>query len=269
MENNADKIDANEQLWDSRVAGHVASPFYDVPGFLAGKCTLMAPELEGLPDVRGKSLLHLQCHFGLDTLSWARRGAQVTGMDISGAAIRQARELAEQIGVEANFVQSSLYDLPEHLDGQFDIVFTSYGALLWLPDLDRWADVVKRYLKPGGQFCIAEFHPTWHTLDWNTLESTYPYFNAGHAFEEETPAESYAGAAQAAGMKEYFWCHSISEMLQPLLDRGLRIEQFKEYSYSAYDCFPNLKEVRPGQFVPAAVAEGRLPMMLMVAGRMG
>ena len=260
---------ANEQLWDSRVAGHVASPFYDVPGFLEGNCTLMPPELEGLPDVRGKSLLHLQCHFGLDTLSWARRGAQVTGMDISGAAIAQARALAEQIGVEATFVQSSLYDLPEHLDGQFDIVFTSYGALLWLPDLTRWADIVKRYLKPGGQFCIAEFHPSWHTLDWHTLQRTYPYFNAGHPFEEVPAATSYAGATETEGMKEYFWCHSLSEMLQPLLDRGLRITQFKEYSYSAYNCFPNLKEVRPGQYVPAAVVEGMLPMMIMVAGLMG
>ncbi len=261
------QIEANKKLWDSRLEGHVASAFYDVPGFVAGNCTLMAPELEGLGDVAGKTMLHLQCHFGMDTLSWARRGAQVTGMDISGAAISKARELAVQIGVEATFVECAVYDLPDHLDGQFDIVFTSYGALLWLPDMQLWADIVKRYLKPGGRFCLAEFHPNWHGLDWNSLAMTYPYFNPGHAFEENA-ASSYTGTAQAVELKEYFWSHGISEVLQPLLDRGLRLEKFKEYSYSAYNAFPNLKEVRPGQWVHETLAEGMVPMMWMIAGRM-
>jgi SAM-dependent methyltransferase len=261
------KIAANKALWDSRVAGHVASAFYDVPAFLAGKCSLMPAELEALGDVRGRSLLHLQCHFGMDTLSWARRGATVTGMDISGAAIAQARELATQIGVAATFVESSVQDLPAHLDGQFDIVFSSYGALLWLPDLEEWADIVCRYLKPGGQFCLAEFHPSWHSLDWHSLQLTYPYFNRGEAFEE-TAVTSYAGTAEVPGLKEYFWCHSLGEIMQPLIDRGLRIERFQEYPYSYYNCFPDMVEVRPGQFVPQKLQEGTVPMMYVLAGRM-
>jgi 2-polyprenyl-3-methyl-5-hydroxy-6-metoxy-1,4-benzoquinol methylase len=258
-----DKIAVNQKLWDSRVAGHAASTFYDVPGFLAGKCMLMPAELEALGNVEGKSLLHLQCHFGLDTLSWARRGARVTGMDFSGAAIAKARSLATEAGLEATFVEASVYDLPAHLIGQFDIVFTSYGTITWLPDLERWADVVNHFLKPGGKFCIAEVHPQWYSLNWETYQIDYPYFNTGEAFEEEATT-SYAGTAQDTHMKEYFWCHSLSEIIQPLLDRGLMIQQFREYPYCYYNCFPNLQEVRPGQYVPKGLAEGKVPMMFML-----
>lgn len=260
-----EKFAANQLLWDARVAGHMASTFYDVPSFLAGKCSLMTAELAAMGEVKDKTLLHLQCHFGMDTLSWARRGAKVTGMDISTAAINQAQELAAQLEIDASFVACSVYDLPQHLDGKFDIVFTSYGALIWLPDLQQWADIVARYLKPGGRLCIAEFHPSWYSLDWDTYKITYPYFNTGEAFEE-TPSTSYAGAAEGDGVKEYFWCHSLSEIIQPLIDRGLQIDHFKEYPFSSYDAFQNLKEVRPGEWIPETMPEGHVPMMFGLGG---
>lgn len=255
-----DKIAANKALWDARVEGHVASAFYDVAGFLAGNCTLMPAELELLGDVRGLSLLHLQCHFGLDTLSWARRGAVATGMDFSGVAMVQARELARQAGLSATFVESTVEDLPQRLAGEFDIVFTSYGALTWLPELATWASVVQRFLKPGGRLCIAEFHPSWYSLDWETYRITYPYFNPGEGIEE-TVTNSYAGTPEGEGMREYFWCHSLAEILQPLIGSGLVVRHFQEYPYSYYNCFPGLVEARPGHWVPNGLEEGRVPLM--------
>jgi ubiquinone/menaquinone biosynthesis C-methylase UbiE len=267
MENGVqDKIDQNKALWDGRVASHVASAFYDVPGFLAGKCSLNPAEVEALGDVRGKTLLHLQCHFGLDTLSWARRGAIVTGMDFSGAAIVKARELAVEAGLKADFVEADVYGLADVLAGQFDIVFTSYGALTWLPDMERWADVVRRFLKPGGRVCVAEVHPHWYGLNWETYQLEYPYFNAGAPFEEK-PSGSYASpGGTAEAQSEFFWCHALSEIIRPLLQRGIRILDFREFPYSYYNCFPNLMEARPGQWVPKGLEEGKVPMMFLLLG---
>jgi 2-polyprenyl-3-methyl-5-hydroxy-6-metoxy-1,4-benzoquinol methylase len=265
--NDQDKIEENKRLWDARVKGHVASSFYDVPGFLAGNCALKRPELEALGDVNGQSMLHLQCHFGLDTLSWARRGAIVTGMDFSGKAIGQARALANEAGLQAAFVESSVYELPDKLSGQFDIVFVSYGALLWLPDLSRWADVVCHYLKPGGRLCIAEFHPHWYGLNWDTYKIEFPYFNSGEAYEE-VATTSYAGTDEYAGMREFFWSHSLSEIIQPLLQRGIQILHFQEFPFSPYNAFPNMVEVRPGEWIPQSFAEGMIPMMFSLLGQM-
>ncbi len=136
----------NKELWNELTAIHAGSEFYDVDGFKRGKCSLSSIELEELGDVSGKSLLHLQCHFGLDTLSWARLGARVTGVDFSDKAIDLARSLSRDLKIEADFVQSDIYDLPDNLDGEFDIVFTSGGVLPWLPDLKRWAEIITHFL---------------------------------------------------------------------------------------------------------------------------
>ena len=154
---------------------------YDVESFKAGKLSLHPLELEEVGDVSGKSLLHLQCHFGKDTLSWARLGATVTGADFSDEAIGYARELSKEIGVPATFVLSDILDLPNALTGQFDIVFTSFGAIYWLPDIWKWGQVVGHFLKPGGTFYIAEMHPTAYifenTKEDHELRVTYPLFN--------------------------------------------------------------------------------------------
>ena len=142
------RIALNRANWNERTRVHAGSDFYDVAGFKDGRITLNEFERAGVGDVRGKSFLHLQCHFGLDTLSWARLGANATGVDISDDAIGLARKLNDEVGLDAKFVRSDIYDLPQVLDGEFDIVYTAMGVLAWLPDLAAWAEVVARYLKP-------------------------------------------------------------------------------------------------------------------------
>jgi 2-polyprenyl-3-methyl-5-hydroxy-6-metoxy-1,4-benzoquinol methylase len=152
-------LKANQKLWNEWTTEHENSPFYDLDGFKAGRERLRSIELEEVDDVRGKSLLHLQCHFGMDALAWARHGAIVTGVDLSNDSITLAQSLSKELNIPANFVCSDVLTLPDHLQGQFDIVFTSYGILHWLRDLKRWAQVIAHFLKPGGFFYIVEDHP--------------------------------------------------------------------------------------------------------------
>ncbi|MFK7807768.1 MAG: class I SAM-dependent methyltransferase, partial [Saprospiraceae bacterium] len=143
-----DYFDSNEKLWDQKTPIHLKAEFYDMKGFLAGNTSLRKPELDDLPEdfIKGKSMLHLQCHFGQDSLSFARMGAKVTGIDLSGEAINSAKKLNDQLGLDAQFVKSNVYDLKENLgDQQFDIIFTSYGSITWLPDLQKWAALIESY----------------------------------------------------------------------------------------------------------------------------
>jgi SAM-dependent methyltransferase len=151
-----DCLAANKALWEERTAIHQTSSFCNLEGFKRGGSRLRTYEVG---EVTGKSLLHLQCHFGIDTLSWARLGARVTGADFSDRAIELARSLATELALDATFVRADLYDLPAVLDGQFDVVYTSHGVLGWLPDLERWAGVVAHFLRPGGVFYLTEIHP--------------------------------------------------------------------------------------------------------------
>ena len=155
----------NKESWNRRTESHYDSDFYDNKNFIKGKNSLNDIELDILGDVSGKSILHLQCHFGQDTISFTRMGAKATGVDLSDKAIEKAKELAEITGSDADFVCSDIYELPNVLEGKFDIVFTSYGTIGWLPNLDKWAKVIKHFIKPGGQFLIADFHPTLWMFD--------------------------------------------------------------------------------------------------------
>jgi len=155
----ADYYDTNKARWNELVGLHAKSEEYDLEGFIAGRNSLHRVELDILGDIAGKSLLHLQCHFGLDTLSWARLGAKVTGVDFSESAIELARQIAARIGVDAEFICSNVYDLPEVHEGEYDIVFTSVGVLCWLQDIRGWGRIIARYLKPGGVFLLVESHP--------------------------------------------------------------------------------------------------------------
>lgn len=172
---------ANQRLWDAWTAVHAAGEFYDLAGFREGGIRIRPYEIAALGDVTGKSLLHLQCHFGLDTLSWARLGAIVTGVDFSPAAIRLARELAADIGItDARFIESNVYQLPVRLADAFDIVYTSRGVLGWLPDIRGWARVVARFVRPGGRFYISEAHPVIQVFESEgvgprELRLQYPY----------------------------------------------------------------------------------------------
>jgi len=236
----------NQLAWDAKTAHHVASDFYDMPGFLAGKNTLNQIELELLGDVRGKTVLHLQCHFGQDTLSFSRMGAIATGVDFSEAAVDKGRELAAQLGLDTKFICCDVYSLPDVLNQQFDIVFTSYGTIGWLPDVDKWAAVVSKFLKPDGKFVFAEFHPVIWMFDNDFTKVTYNYFKDEAIIEEETG--TYAEKEADLRNETISWNHSISEVLGGLLNHGLTLEKFNEYDYSPYSCFSHLEEFEPGKF---------------------
>ena len=234
------RIETNRTNWNDRTAIHAASEFYDVAGFKAGSITLKSIEREEVGPVSGKSLLHLQCHFGLDTMSWARLGAQATGVDFSDDAIELARALNAEVGADARFICSDVFKLPDVLTEEFDIVFTSYGVLCWLPDLDRWADVVFRYLKPGGTFYIVELHPVLQTLESTASGETrpfYSYFRDELFFAGDEP--SYAGEGIIES-PQYEWQHSLGEIVTVLARAGLTIEFLHEFSYCCYQALPTM-----------------------------
>jgi len=233
---------ANRDLWNMWAKVNLASELYDVEGFVAGRGRdLDAISLAGPGDVSGKSLLHLQCHFGMDTIRWARHGAIVTGADFSEEAIAAARALAARMGVAATFVHSDLYELPSRLTGRFDVVFTSHGVLGWLPDLERWARVIAHFLAPGGIFYIVEVHPVVllfnDRLKAPDLRLLYPYFHGPEPFREENSG-SYAARDATFTSVEHVWLHKLSDIVGALLRAGLRIESLEEYPFLAWQFFP-------------------------------
>jgi 2-polyprenyl-3-methyl-5-hydroxy-6-metoxy-1,4-benzoquinol methylase len=251
-------FEANKELWNRRTTVHKDSSFYDLEGFLRGKSVLTAIETSELGEVKGKSMLHLQCHFGMDSLDWARRGAKVTGMDLSDTAIDEARKLNNELGLDAKFICCNLYDLEKNLDEQFDIVFTSYGVIGWLPDLEEWARIAARYLKPGGIFYIAEFHPVVWMFDEEFTHVKYYYENKELI---EIDAEgTYTDRDAPISGKEYSWNHSISEVLNALMAAGLKLEMFNEHMYSPYPCFRNIVQGQDGNWRVKGM-EGKIPMV--------
>ena len=260
-------LTANQTLWNQWTPFHVRAPFYNVEGFKAGREKLDPIVLAGVGDVRGKSLLHLQCHFGLDTLSWARRGATVTGADFSAEAVTAARILATEVGLGATFVHSNLYELPQHLAGQFDIVFTSHGVLSWLPDLAGWARVIAHFLKPGGLFFIVEAHPVVYMFD-NERQDTalrlrYPYFPQLTPLQEEEQGSYAVPDAPVQGVA-YYWFHSLAEIFGALLGAGLRLTSFAEYPFLAWAYFPWMERRADGWWhLPPGTAE--LPLMFSLS----
>lgn len=256
---------SNKALWNKRTSIHKNSDFYDLEGFRKGKNVLNEIELKELGDVSGKSMLHLQCHFGLDSLSWSRLGAKVTGVDFSDKAIEIAAELNEELRFDTRFICSNIYDLKQKLDQQFDIVFTSYGTIGWLPDLDRWANIIRHFLKPGGTFYIAEFHPVIWMFDDDFSKLTYSYFNSG-VIEIEQEG-TYANKNAKLKQKEYSWNHSIGSVVNALIKHGLSIQSLNEFNYSPYDCFSNtIKNEEDNFFIKGY--EGVLPMVYSIKAEM-
>jgi len=264
-------FDANRRLWDGLTRLHRDSAFYDVAGFKAGGTSLREVELAEMGDVAGKSLLHLQCHFGLDTLSWARRGARVVGVDLSETAIAEARGLSEELSIPAEFIACNVYDLPERLDRRFDLVYTSYGVIRWLPDLARWARLVARFLKPGGVFYMVEFHPLASMLD-DHGRMAHAYFHE-HAPERWEESGSYAAPDAEFRHESYEWAHSLGETVSALLDAGLKLDMLREHPFSAYDCFPNLVRQSPQRWTfqspdwPGPGAPPAAPLMFSLRAR--
>ena len=251
-------FDENKTLWNHRTMVHKDSSFYDVPSFMKGSSSLKEIEVRELGNVQGKKILHLQCHFGMDTLSLARMGAHVTGVDLSDAAINEAKRLNDQLSLDAKFVCCNIYDLKDHLDGQFDIVFTSYGVIGWLPDLGKWGEIIDHFLKPGGFFYMAEFHPVVWMLDEDFKEIKYYYHN--HEMIDIDAHGTYTDRDANINGKEYSWNHSISEVLNALLSYRLQLQFFNEYSYSPYPCFNNVVHGQDGNWRVKGL-EDKIPMV--------
>lgn len=239
-------IEINRQSWNSRIETHIKSEFYDLDSFLKGRSSLNDIELNLLGDIKGKSILHLQCHFGQDTISLSRLGAEVTGVDFSDKAIESARQIAKETGSNAKFICCDIYDLPNHLDEKFDIVFTSYGTIGWLPDLDKWAKVIADFLKPNGLFVFVEFHPVVWMFDDDFEKIGYSYFNTGAIVETENG--TYADKHADLSLSYVAWNHGISEVLNSLIKNRLEIKSFDEFDYSPYNCFNKTIEFEPNKF---------------------
>jgi len=230
---------ANLRLWDAWTRIHENSAFYDVEGFRAGGTSLLPLELEELGPLvhEGTTLLHLQCHFGLDTLSWARRGARVVGLDFSGEAVSLARRLAAETGLDgrAEFVCADVYDAGAHLGARtFDVVFVSWGAIEWLPDLDAWARVVARHLRPDGTLYVAEIHPFASSLDevpgTHDVQVKYRLLPAPERPYVDPVEGSYAErTADTEGLVAWGWEHNFSEIIGALTDAGLRLQHLHEF----------------------------------------
>lgn len=238
--------EANRARWDESVAIHVASESYDLDGFLRGEKPLSPVELAEVGDVSGKTLLHLQCHFGMDTLNWARLGATVTGLDFSEPAIEQARTLAHQVGIAgARFVQGNVYEAAQLLDQQFDIVYTGIGALCWLPRIREWARIAAGLVRPGGFLYVYDGHPMWGTLDDERTDGqmivSYPYFET-HSPSEWTNEYTYTDGPALQNQRTFQWNHGLGETVTAVIDAGLRLDFLHEHRTVHWKALPQMTE---------------------------
>lgn len=264
-----ERIEINRRNWNERTPIHASSDMYDVESFKAGKITLTDIEIAELGPVEGKSLLHLQCHFGLDSMSWARLGAEVTGIDLSDASIELANELNDELGLGARFIRSNVYDLPHVLDERFDVVYTAIGALCWLPDLDAWGRLIARYLKPGGTFYMLDEHPSGRIFApvqsddgvWD-VEPRYSYFHDPAGIFEEGERSTYAGSGKLT-TPVYEWQHSLSEIVNALTGAGLKLEFIREYPFSFFQFLPQMRQRNDGWWVLDEY-DGNIPFILSI-----
>jgi SAM-dependent methyltransferase len=238
-------INRNKELWNELTPIHANSEFYRLNEFKAGENKLRSIEREEVGNVNGKSLLHLQCHFGMDTLSWSRLGAKVTGVDISDEAIELARSLSKELNIDADFILSDIYDLPDVLKGEFDIVFMSYGVLSWLPDFSRVAKIAVHYLKKGGFFYMVEGHPFLNVFDDSRdateLKVVRSYFHSPEPTRWE-PEGDYAQPDMVVEHESYEWTHSLSDIVNALIGAGLRIDFLHEFPTCAWSPYPFTKQ---------------------------
>lgn len=237
-----ERVEANRRMWDERVAIHVGSRFYDVEGWKAGRAPhLVAPYEQGeIGPVAGRRLCHLQCHFGMDTITLARQGAEVVGVDFSGEAVAAARALAAEVEVEATFVQATVEDARAHVDGDFDIVYASWGWHIWLPDLGAWARTVASLLKPGGFVYVADQHPA---------SSTYggSYFR-GEPDVNDTPGTYADESAATVHNESYEWRHTLGELVTAVAEAGLRVDFLHEHPLIVWQNDPAMTQGEDGMW---------------------
>jgi SAM-dependent methyltransferase len=264
----------NRANWDDRVPIHLASDFYDIAGFRAGADPQPPFEPVEMGDVAGKRLVHLQCHIGLDTLAWARRGARVTGLDFSAPAISAASSLASDLGIDASFVVSDVYDAAEVLgSGSFDVVYTGKGALVWIPDIPAWARVVAQLLRPGGFLYLVEGHPFAQVLEEPSsvspgdpgLDSGDPglvvardYFDTEGMLEEYP--WTYTDGPPLEHQQHVEFQHGMGTMVTALADAGLRIEFLHEHPVDVFQRFGSLRRGTDGLYRRPA-GQPRVPLL--------
>lgn len=246
----------------------MTSAFYDVPGFRAGRSSLLAFEVEELGDVAGSDLAHLQCHFGLESLSWARLGARVTGLDFSQPAVDAANALAVELELDASFVVSDVYDAPLALGRTFDIVYVSLGALVWLPDIPRWARVVRDVLRPGGVLYMVETHPMSDVLGDDDLVVRYPYFHDAPIRDDSPGTYAMPDGPVFALNTTLTWIHPISRVIGALLDAGFTLELFSEHPYTVFGRWPFVNRDDHGRYWLPGDAP-TLPLMYSLRARRG
>lgn len=241
-------FETNKATWNEKVKVHAESEMYDLEAFKEGKTSLMTYELDALGDVKGKSLLHLQCHFGQDTLSWSRLGAKCTGVDLSDEGVKMARQLNDELKLDAKFVCCNVLDTSNYVKKQFDIVFTSYGVIGWLPDLKPWGKMIAERLQTGGAFYMAEFHPIVWMFDYlqNPPVLKYGYMQEDVIYEEYDG--TYADESSSMKSKEYGWNHGIGEVVSALTEAGLHIEYLTEHDESPYNVLPDLELTKSGMY---------------------
>jgi SAM-dependent methyltransferase len=265
----------NQKLWDAWTPIHTSGSFYNVDKFRGDRRDIRIRqwEREEVGDVAGKTLLHVQCHFGLDTLSWARLGATVTGIDFSEAAVEFAGKLASETGLAnvSRFVVSGVYDLPERLAGEtFDVVYTSRGAIGWLPDIDRWGEIVASFVKPGGVFYIHDAHPMLEVVDDkqilpNDLHLAYEYWS-GDVITDPVQGSYADPDANVGADSQHGWNHSMGEIVTSLARGGLRIEFLHEKRTVAWPV-GWLVKVANGQYGFPPDQVGTMPLMFSLRAR--
>lgn len=243
-------FEINKKLWDQKTDAHVKSAFYDNESFLKGRNSLDSIVMENLGDIKGKRILHLQCHFGQDSISLARLGAEVTAIDLSPKSIEFACKMNEELSTSVNFICCNVYDVLEKVEGTFDMVFSTFGTICWLPDLEEWARIINAKLNPRGSLYLVEFHPTLYMFDFKSAEIKYDYFN--NPLKDatiETETGTYTDFNDGMVAEEAFWSHSLEEIFMPLIHQNLQLSFLKEYDYSPYPCFENMKENKKGQHI--------------------
>ena len=251
-------IDANRSVWDDWTQKGDSPAFYKLERFRAGAEVLQPFELEEIGPVDGKSLLHLQCHFGMDTMAWARRGATATGVDFSEKSIEMGRALAADLGIDVRLVCSDVYGLPDALDGVFDIVYTSFGVLAWMPDLPRWAAVIDRFLKPGGMFYVAEYHPFPLVFEEST---SIHHPTIKHRYFPTPAPQVWSGEEVNEDFVVYGWPYTLGDVVTALAGVGLRIDFLHEFPFSESPHVEFLVPAEDGTWRLPPDFDGHLPLV--------
>jgi SAM-dependent methyltransferase len=264
-------LETNRVSWDERADIHVEdlTGSYGIERFLAGEDVLFPIEAAEIGNIEGLKVLHLQCHIGLDTLCLVRRGAHVTGLDFSAAALRHARDLAEKSGLAARFVHGEVYDAPTLCGSDFDLVYTSWGTIYWLPDIHRWGSVIATVLKPGGSLYFADQHPSFALLD-EVDGHPLPTFNWRTPSSlplEFAPNQTYTGDPRPlVNTRSFEWIHPLSDILMALIDQGLAIEHIAEHEALPWAMFPLMQKGADRLYrLPPGIP--RMPLSLSLRAR--